>query len=169
MATFPSYDVVSMVLGVIKLDHEFKFESLAWVGTDLMVWNLSDPLVAICPLHLHATSAAIFVWVPFAKVVWRSKKPQVLAKLGLISYSQDKFLDIYALRLYIFWNCSLALETSHHLLLLQKLLLEGWCHAYRWTDNQILKFFEYLSIKIFFARYRSEILTSELNLIEGFH
>jgi len=118
MATLPSYDVVGMFLGVIKLDHEFKLEFLAWVGTDLMVWNLSDPLVAICPLHLHATSAAVFLWVPFTKVVWRSKKPQVLSKLGLISYSQDKFLDIYALRLYIFWNCPLALETSHHLLLL---------------------------------------------------
>jgi len=118
MATLPSYDVVGMFLGIVKLDHEFKLEFLAWVGTDFVVWNLSDPLVTICPLHLHATSAAVFLWVPFAKVVWRSEKPQVLTKLGLISYSQDKFLDIYALRLYIFWNCSLALETSHHLLLL---------------------------------------------------
>jgi len=99
VTTFPSYDIVSLLFGVIELNHKLKFESFAWISVDQFVWDLCNPLVTICPLHLHATSAAVFVWIPFAEVIWRSKQPQVLAKLRFIFYSQDEFLNIDVLRL----------------------------------------------------------------------
>ena len=97
--TFPFYYIIGLLLSIIELNHKFKFESLAWFIIDQHIWYLCYPLVTICPFHLHATSAAVFVWIPFAEIIWRSKQPQVLAKLRFIFNSQDEFLNIDVLRL----------------------------------------------------------------------
>jgi len=106
--TFPFYYIIGLLMSIIELNHKFKFESLAWFIIDQHIWYLCYPLVTICPFHLHATSATVFIGIPFAEKIWRSKKPQVLAKLGLIMYLQDEFLYFNFLRL----------EACHVLLLL---------------------------------------------------
>jgi len=73
VATFPPNNVVGANPRVIEFNYEFEFEPLADVSArsiNLVIWNFSNPLVTFCPLHLHATSASIFICFPFAEKIW---------------------------------------------------------------------------------------------------
>lgn len=67
-ATLPPNDVVSLVMGVVKLDHELELKALLWSQLlHLGVRNFSHPEMPISPLHLHAALTAVLIGIPAAQ------------------------------------------------------------------------------------------------------
>ena len=59
-SAFPSNDIVSFSLLIIEFDHEFELEHLLLAkGGYLRVRYIGNPVVALCPFHLHASFSTI--------------------------------------------------------------------------------------------------------------